>query len=243
MTRNLAAGRAASSFGKSAAVYERIKRLIIELEFHPGRHVTETEFALLLGVSRTPVRECLGLLLEERWIMEEARSLRIAHMTMRDVRALFRLRLLLETEGVAQAVGQIDKRAQLEELEDLGWGASYDPTDKDSITEFLRRNTEFHARLAAIGGNTWLSSALREVLEQLERATHIALAEGPEVLPDEWVREHQELLGAVAGGSVEEARALAATQVIQAQRRVIEVLLATGAVDAATHSEAADRDA
>lgn len=237
VTRTIAVG-AASKFGKSTEAYARLKRLIIETELAPGRVVRENELALLLGMSRTPLREGLGLLLRERWMVEEARRLRITRVTMPDVRQMFGLRSLLETQGIGEAVGRIDGRAQLQELEELGWGATYDPNDKASISEFLRRNTEFHTRLVAISGDAWLTDALRSILEQLERVTHITLAHGAAVEPDEWVQEHRALLTAVLAGTVEEARALVTDQVSQTRRRVIQVLVATGAVEDTNPGEA-----
>jgi DNA-binding GntR family transcriptional regulator len=198
------------------------------LEFDPGTVMTEADLALSLGgVSRTPVRESRARLVKEGWMVDEGRSLRIAQVGLRDIGELFSLRVLLESEGVGLAVHRIDEYSQLEELEELGWGAPYDPADGASITEFIRRNTEFHARLTGIGGNAWLTTTLRDVLEQLERVTHIALAHGAEVRPAEWMHEHEDLLGAVIGGNESEARAVAAAQASQAKRRVVAVLRAS----------------
>jgi DNA-binding GntR family transcriptional regulator len=158
-------------------------------------------------------------------MVDDSRPLHIRQVTLRDIRDLFSLRVLLESEGVALAVHNITDRDEVRELEELGWGASYDPADSASINEFIRRNTEFHARLTALGGNAWLTASLRDVLEQLERIVYVVLSEAIEIEPDVWMHEHQELLGAVLGGDEDEARRVATALASQAQKRVITLMI------------------
>src|SRR5690349_478510 len=49
-------------------VYARLRAAIIAAEFEPGRQLSENELAARLGVSRTPVREALARLREERLV-------------------------------------------------------------------------------------------------------------------------------------------------------------------------------
>src|SRR5215212_7338843 len=51
-----------------AHVYATLRDAIVAAQLEPGRQVSENEIAALLGVSRTPVREALQRLREERLV-------------------------------------------------------------------------------------------------------------------------------------------------------------------------------
>lgn len=229
---------------RATAAYRELKRRVIELELAPGAFFTEAELTASLGLSRTPVREALAQLRMEGLVMVEARAgYRVTPVTLKDVRELFDLRKLLEVKAVSLAVGRIDSYGQLQELEETGCGSAFDPEDQDSVAEFLRRNTEFHTGLAAIGGNARLAATLRHVLEQLERVMHLTLAEGIDVRPAEWVDEHHELLRAVIGGDEQEAARVALAQASAAQMRITEVLLSSEIITGANLGQLRDRGA
>lgn len=208
--------------------YTVIKRRIIELALPPGAAFTEGGLAAELGLSKTPVREALARLRQERLVEAAARSgYCVTPVTMKHARDLFQLRALLEGEAAAIAA---DRGADLEtlvELEQLCI-ASYDPADKSSITRFLQANTRFHVTLASVGGNDALAGMLEQVLEQLERLFHLGLALSSR--GDEMVHEHRELLDAVKLGDREAARRAAGSQTGSSQLMVLNAMLSSDAV-------------
>ena len=52
----------------STKIYQQIKSLIITGKLKAGSNVNEREFASMLGVSRTPLRDALTLLEKEGWV-------------------------------------------------------------------------------------------------------------------------------------------------------------------------------
>ena len=50
-------------------IYERVRQEIIEAKWRPGQILLEPELAALYGVSKTPVREALRLLVQEDWVI------------------------------------------------------------------------------------------------------------------------------------------------------------------------------
>jgi DNA-binding GntR family transcriptional regulator len=208
--------------------YTVIKRRIIELELPPGANFTEGELAAELGFSKTPVREALARLRQERLVEATARSgYRVSPVTMKHARDLFQLRALLEGEAAAIAAQRGADLQTLVELEQL-CVASYDPTDPSSIVRFLQANTRFHVTLATLGGNDALATMLQQVLEQLERLFHLGLALSSR--GEEMVHEHQELLDAVKLGDTEAARRAASAQTGSSQLMVLNALLSSDAL-------------
>ena len=51
-----------------AHVYTTLRDAIVSAQLAPGRQISENELASLLGVSRTPIREALQRLREERLV-------------------------------------------------------------------------------------------------------------------------------------------------------------------------------
>lgn len=212
----------------SEQAYRAIKRRIICLDMAPGMPFTEAQLAVDLDLSKTPVREALSWLQRDGLVHVEARSrYTVAPITLKDVRDLFSLRVLLEGEAVAQAAGQMPDAAQIDELDHL-CRATYDPYDHDSITDFLEVNTRFHVTVARLGGNKRLAAALERELRQMERLFHLSLA--AIVRNEDNERSHTELIGAITRGDSDAAREMATAKTRASERMVIESLLSSDAI-------------
>ncbi|HEX8916865.1 MAG TPA: GntR family transcriptional regulator [Chloroflexota bacterium] len=212
----------------SEQAYRTIKRKIICLDMPPSMPFTEAQLATELGLSKTPVREALSWLQRDGLVDMAARSrYSVAPVTLKDVRDLFDLRVLLEGEAVALAAGRGAGAPDLIALERLSQ-AAYDPGDHSSIGDFLSVNTQFHVTIARLGGNGRLAAALQQVLQQMERLFHLSLAAIERVEVNE--RGHQQLLRAVKRGDPESARQTATANTRASEMMVIESLLSSEAI-------------
>jgi DNA-binding GntR family transcriptional regulator len=83
--------------------YQRLRDLIVWGRLAPGSRIVESEVAVRLGVSRTPVRSALHRLQQEGYILAEEGGrqlrLRVAPLTIDDARDLFAI--LGRVEGLA----------------------------------------------------------------------------------------------------------------------------------------------
>lgn len=210
---------------RAEQAHHDIKRRIIELDMPPGMPFTERQLADMMGLSKTPVREALGWLHREGLVEFTARCrYRVAPVTLRDVKDLFSLRILLEAESVGLASNAAPTQSDVEELESL-CQIGYDPADRDSLVTFLRVNTAFHAELARLGGNRQLAATLEQVLDQSERLFHLACPLKPS--SDESMRRHQDLLRVVLSGDSHLAAEMAVAHIRASQAQVIESLLSS----------------
>lgn len=210
------------------AVYVAIKERIICLHMPPGSHCTEGHLAQELGSSKTPVREALARLEREGFVQVSSRlGYSVAPVTLRDVRNLFELRILLEGEAAALAASRISDAAQLRLLEEAAT-IGYDHDDQSSIARFLCSNTQFHVTIAKAGGNDRMVRVLEEVLDQMTRLFHLSLALTSRA--DQLVHEHQDLVKAVVSGDANRARELAVGQIRASQTMVIDALLSSEAL-------------
>jgi DNA-binding GntR family transcriptional regulator len=209
----------------TAQAYTAIKANIITLQLTPGELFTEAKLATQLEMSKTPVREALARLRLEGLVEVSPREgYRAAPITLKDARDLFALRLLLEEEAAALSATNLADQTQLLMLEAL-CKKSYDPRDMDSISAFLRANTQFHATVARGSGNARLADVLETVLDQMERLFHLGLALTSR--SDEVVHEHEDLLKAILAGDPKTAREVAGAQIRSAQKMVLDAMLAS----------------
>jgi DNA-binding GntR family transcriptional regulator len=126
-----------------------------------GTFLNEVELASRIGVSRTPVREALLLLVADGLIeMLPGRGAYVPPMTGRQIRELMELRGVLERHAAGRvlaerAVPLAALRGVLAEQESLATGGH--DGDLDVATAFIDRDMVFHQTLVDAAGNTMLA--------------------------------------------------------------------------------------
>ncbi len=104
----------AASFADRA--YYAIRELIVTLELAPGAVVREPELTERLGIGRTPVREALRRLAQERLVeVFPRRGMFVTKVDVRDLARLCEVRLALEPEA-ARLAAERATQADLAEL-------------------------------------------------------------------------------------------------------------------------------
>jgi len=141
--------------------------------FLPGDRLVEAEIARDLGISRVPVREALRLL-ESQGIVTSTpyKGMRLMQVTNRDVAALMRVRLVLETlagqEAAAAAAGDDDDAARRRfaplRLAAEAFAATAGAEDPARLVE---ANQAFHAELCRASGNQPLGAVWQSLARPL----------------------------------------------------------------------------
>lgn len=186
--------------------YERLKRMVFEHELPPGSRISEAQVARQLEMSRTPVREALARL-ESEGILTGApgRGFLVADLTVDDLVDIYRVRAVLDGLAAEEAASRAT-RVDIARLEDL-----YDAMSQASAAgrdqELARLNSEFHALIAEISGNSYLQAMLEDIREVFEwfRSTALSLPGRRDTAHD----EHGRMIEALRAGDAETARRLA----------------------------------
>ncbi|MEX1141613.1 MAG: GntR family transcriptional regulator [Thermoleophilaceae bacterium] len=190
--------------GESAGsqVYAALRDAIVRAELEPGTRLSENALAERLGVSRTPVREALAQLRDERLVAIVPQLgtfvTRIDFGAVAD--ALF-VREALECSAVRLA----SERAQASDLEELqaNLAAQEGAQERDDHERFDTLDSTLHRKLCELSGREiawWLS---RRAQGQLDRVRRLSLPE-PGYL-GEMVSEHRAVVAAVAEGDADGA--------------------------------------
>ena len=84
-------------------VAERIRNRIFSQELMPGDRIDEQRLTREFGISRTPLREALKVLAVEGLVtMKVRRGAYVTEMSAEDVRQVYRLLGLLESDAAAE---------------------------------------------------------------------------------------------------------------------------------------------
>jgi DNA-binding GntR family transcriptional regulator len=90
------------------AIYEYLRKLILDGELAPHSVISQVQLAGQLGVSRTPLREALRRLQQEGLIEAEPnRKARVVGFDARDLEIVYTGRLLYEPLGIAMTVPRL----------------------------------------------------------------------------------------------------------------------------------------
>ena len=100
-------------------VYAALKREILTCEIAPGTSLFEGQLAERLQVSKTPIRDALGMLVHEGFVQVQPRQgYRVSDITLGDVQEVFQMRMLLEP-AAAELAAERANADQLKRLQEL----------------------------------------------------------------------------------------------------------------------------
>ncbi|WP_127581524.1 GntR family transcriptional regulator [Paenibacillus koleovorans] len=179
-------------------VYDSIREAIVSLKLEPGQMIYENELAETLGVSRTPIREAIRLLVGEELLdVLPQKGTRIAYISERKVTETRFIREQLEQGAfrIAARVWQAEvhrtqKEAIVQLLEEQRAAAA-----REDITEFLRLDEAFHRMLLELTGNSTLLNVIYHMRAHLNRLRYLALKQFHDM--HRVLAEHEQLFAAI----------------------------------------------
>lgn len=204
--------------------YTEIKDDIISCALRPGQEISEGMLVTRYDLGKAPIRSALIRLRQEGLVISRGRmSTIVSPVTIRDVREVFQLRVVLEVAATRFAAGNVDPD-RIRALNDAVH-AGYTPGDPKSEQTFVRANRELHRYIAQASGNQRLATMVADLLEQHERIVHLGLA--LQNREQEFIHHHDDLVTALIEGDGDRAAELAERSVRNSQKRVLEALMSS----------------
>jgi len=202
--------------------YLRLRQDILTCILPPGQIVSERELAHQYKMSKTPIREALTQVCHDGLMQRlPGRGYMVAPITIKDVRDLFDLRLILEV-AAAERAARHPSPVQISVLKEMSL-VSYRLDDLESHIVFLKANRSFHLTLAEAAENRRLMDTLEGLMIELDRLFHLGLRLRDS--SEEMKREHQEVVAALENRDVEGVRDAIARQIITSRERIMEAIL------------------
>ncbi len=162
------------SIPASARIQAALREQIVGMRLLPGAPLSEKEIAESHGVSRTPVREAMLRLAEERLVdIYPQYGTFVARIRTRDLKDAMVIREALERVSVREAAA----RATDEGLAELARLVSLQRfTDvAGDVDAFYAADEAFHEALARQSGHPNLWRVVRQEKAQLDRCRHLTL--------------------------------------------------------------------
>lgn len=182
----------------SDEVANRLRDMIFDGNLQAGQRINEVHLAERLGVSRTPVREALTMLVaEEALISIPRRGCFVRELTREEFEDVYQMRPILDPEALR--LSGIPSEAGFERLERLNERVRAAPDMRTRVT----LDEAWHLELLSGCRNEVLMGLIRHFMHRFRRYG-LAFARERTVI-ETANREHVEILGSLRAGDLEGA--------------------------------------
>ena len=201
--------------------YEIVKGEIITCALEPGQQIVQSQLAERYHIGLTPVREALQRLAQEGFVQPIPRfGYIVSPITLSDVREIFELRSIVESSAARLAA----VRGLQEQLTKILAHAdfTYVYKERQSYTDFLAHNADFHRSVAVAARNQRLVDLVSKLLDELTRVFHLGLdlRDSAEEMRD----EHLALAQVLCDRDPDRAEQIVQSQIVTSQNRILEAL-------------------
>ena len=199
-----------------------------------GDLVREEAVAEEFGLSRTPVREAIQVLIGEGLLLKDhSRSARVFRPSLEDLRDIYAIRTPLEGLAARHAV-QSGPSTLVVELGDLlGDLGRAEPGLAYSLC-----HEAFHVHLIEASGSDRLASIIRTLRAQSEPYVRLALQASPDFL-ESATRQHRRIVEVVGARDADLAERLVSEHLKESIERIPRILSLNPAVGTRVHSPTA----
>lgn len=202
-------------------VFAELKQRILRSELRPGSVVLEGELAEQFGVSKTPIREALRLLVQDGWIdVMPRRGYLIRPIGLADLREVYELRRIIESAAARRAAADGDPQlvARLATAIDAQAAAG------ESIERSIEASREFHLGLAEPSDNARLVKVLAGLLDEVERLLRMLPQLVSVMTSAEEIDAHRDLVAAIEAGDEDAAERHMETHLAEISRTLLDAI-------------------
>lgn len=210
-------------------VADQLRAMIQQGELETGEWIDEVSLTQTLGISRTPLREALKVLVAEGLLrLEPRRGCFVNELSARDLDQIFPLMAMLEGRCAYEAARKVSDE-DLMRLEPLHERLRQHALQGD-IDQYYASNALIHEAVQALADNRWLSDLIDNLRKLLSLSRHKSLAWPGRI--GESCAEHLAIFAALKARDPEGAEALTRKHLL----RQLDALHCLAAEDAAAHT-------
>ena len=199
-------------------VFDKLENDIIQGVYPKGEILTELKLVEQLGVSRTPIRDALRRLEQERLIADTGKGSLVLGITDDDLLDIMNIRERIEGLAAYYAALNVTPEAVKElthitDLQDFYF-------NKHDVERLRQVDDEFHDAICRLSGRTVISDTLIPLHRKTRRYRRLAM--------DDWerttqtTREHYDICQAVIAGNADLAKKLMKQHIINAKAHLIK---------------------
>ena len=201
-------------------VFEKLENDIIQGVYPKGEILTELKLVEQLGVSRTPIREALRRLEQERLIADAGKGSRVLGITEDDLLDIMNIRERIE--GLAAYYATINMtdegRAELSHIVDLQ-EFYFNKNDPDHLRQV---DDEFHDAICRLSKRTVITDTLIPLHRKTRRFRRIAMEDRERTAKT--TQEHRDIYEAIMAGDALLAKKLTKAHIANAKDHMLQNL-------------------
>lgn len=199
-------------------VFQKLENDIISGVYARGEILTELKLVEQLGVSRTPIREALRRLEQERLIEESGKGSVVLGITLEDLIDIMDIRQRIE--GLACAYAAVNatqpQLAQLRQINDLQ-EFYYSKQDTEQLRQM---DDQFHDTIYTLCGHSMICDTLRPLHRKSQLYRKLSITDTSRLAKS--MEEHSGILDAIVGRQPELAAQRMTEHIQNAKQHMIE---------------------
>jgi DNA-binding GntR family transcriptional regulator len=201
--------------------YAQVKQMIFGFALMPGERFSETELAMQVKVSRTPLRSALQRLAREGFLqLWPKQGWQVAPLDFDVMDELYDLRVLIECEAARQ-MAEREPRPALQPLADAWLVPAAERLDDGDAVGAL--DEQFHALLVQGSGNREMARVHQEITERIRIIRRLDFTKQARV--EATYDEHARILRAISRRRADEAQRLLRAHIEQSKLEVRHITL------------------
>ncbi|MDP9181767.1 MAG: GntR family transcriptional regulator [Actinomycetota bacterium] len=182
-------------------VHARLREDILHARLLPGTTVLEPELAARFGVSKTPVREALRLLVQDGWVIVlPRRGYLVRPLGLEDLRDVFQLREMIEPGFAAEAAARVTAADPA-----LATAISTQGKAKREVATALGAAADFHVRVAELSGNARATRIVSNLVDEVTRLHFLIPTLESHISSADEIAAHEEIARSIAAGDERKA--------------------------------------
>ena len=197
-------------------VFEKLEYDIIVGNYPRGEILTELKLVEQLGVSRTPIREALRRLEQERLIRDSGKGSVVLGITLEDLMDIMDIRQSIEGLAAYYTTKNItaDELAEMQRISELQ-DFYYTKQDMERLRQMDDR---FHDAIYRLCKRSVICDTLRPLHRKTQRYRKLSL-DNPKRLSDS-IEEHKQILKAIVDGNADLAAQLTTQHIANAKKHM-----------------------
>ena len=198
-------------------VFEKLENDIIQGVYPRGEILTELKLVDQLGVSRTPIRDALRRLEQERLIEDTGKGSRVVGITEEDLEDIMNIRQRIEGLAAYYAAKNMTPEglAELTHIVDLQ-DFYYDKGDAEQLRQV---DEQFHDLICYLSKRTVIMDTLIPLHRKTRRYRRISMEDWSRTVNTR--KEHKAIFDAMASGDADLAESLMAKHIENAKKLML----------------------
>lgn len=203
-------------------VFEQLERDILSGKYPRGELLSELRLSTEMGVSRTPVREAIRRLEQEKIVEECGRGVMVLGISREDMLDMYDIRIRLDGFAASLAARNMsdDELREMKEVVELQEFYAAREEDKYS-TKLYDLDSRFHELLYNGSGSRMIAEVLSSVHRKMAKYRMSSLSRQRRAAMS--IEEHKEIYEALASRDADKAERVAQRHAMNARQSMIDV--------------------